>query len=120
MIMAQRLSEVTHESFERIVGQELTFLLAEDNAGGDSAYRFVLEEVRVNQRLAEATNAGQPGSIYRRIPFSITLRAVEEPPFVQSVLRLDHPDFEDCSIMMTRVTIPGREPGIACFEAVFG
>ena len=87
---------------------------------GDAAYLFVLEEVRVNQRLAEATNAGQPGSIYRRIPFSITLRAAEEPPFVQEVLRLDHADFEDCMIMITRVAIPGREPGVAWFEAVFG
>jgi hypothetical protein len=120
MIMAQRLHEVTYKSFEAIAGQVLTLVLEQGAEKGDAAYRFALEEVRVNRRLAEATNAGQPGSVYQRIPFAITLRALEEPPFVQAVLRLDHDGFEDCSIMITRVVMPGRDPGMAWFEAVFG
>lgn len=115
-----RLGELTYESFEPLVGTELGFHALEENGAPSGDFRFAVEEVSVNRRLAEAAKACEPGSIYQRIPFSVILRAIEEPPFVQAVLRLDHPGFEECDMMITRIVMPGRDPRAAWFEAVFG
>jgi hypothetical protein len=115
-----KLGDATYQSFEPLVGTELTLRAPERDGVPLAAYRFTVEEVAVNSRVAEASKAGQPGSIYQRIPFSVLLRALDEPPFVQALLGLEHPDFEDCDIMITRIAMPGRDPQAAWFEAVFG
>lgn len=115
-----RLGELTHENFEPLVGSEVAFQALEESGAPAGEYRFVVDEVSVNRRLAEAAKACEPGSIYQRIPFSVILRANGEPPFVQAVLRLEHPGFEDCDLMITRIVMPGHDPRAAWFEAVFG
>jgi hypothetical protein len=113
------LAELTHENFKPYTGHVLLFEWLP--AGREhETLRFEVVDVRANERFAESCRAGQPGSVYKRVPFSVLFRAVQEPPFLQGLLKLKHDAFEECELLLTRVLAPGRDPSQAWFEAVFG
>lgn len=117
--MAQRLDEITYESFEALAGQPVTFLL---DSGGGVIERYVFEvaEVQKNERVAAVMRAGEAGSLYRRVPFAVLFRAVDVPTFNQGLMRLEQDSFEECMLLVTRVMAPGHDPAQAWFEAIFG
>jgi hypothetical protein len=55
-----------------------------------------------------------------REPFSLVFSAIEGWPSDQGLHRITHEDFASCDWLLTRVHVPGKDPRLAYYEAVFG
>ena len=73
--------------------------------------------------LASVEGAGgTPPAGVRPDPFSLMFSGPARTPFVQGMLRLDHPDFEPCDLFLVRIMPPAGVTGGSAgwFQAVFG
>ena len=94
------LEEITHESFESLVGKTV------DVASPEVSFRAAVEGVRLLRR-----NPGQ-----KRQPFSVDLQAQDARNHGQQLYRISHPDLGELSLFMVPVG-PG-EKGMR-YEIVF-
>ena len=53
-------------------------------------------------------------------PFSLVFAATDGQPSEKGLHRIAHVDFAPCDWLLTRVHLPGKDPRIAYYEAVFG
>jgi len=77
--------------------------------------------LQVELELLEVTrqNAGGRPSGFRE-PFSLLFALRSSKPLASGLHSITHDDFEAAGWFLTRVLVPGRDPRLAYYEAVFG
>lgn len=73
--------------------------------------------------LVEVKDIGSPPANENwRNPFSLLFVLRDGKLSADGLCRLEHPDFESCDLLLSRVTVPGVHPGSKqeYYEAVFG
>ena len=86
----------------------------------DGVVRLTLQEVR-RHASGPTEQRGAPSMVRRGGFFSLLFVAETEPRLTSGLCRLDHPDFEPFSLLLSRVLVPGHRPDVPpLFEAVFG
>jgi hypothetical protein len=111
-LVAIRLEDFAADLFQPLVGQRLSFR----RPGNPPAERVEMELLQVR-----ASRYGAPPGL--RAPFSLLFTLRDTAPLDPIGLhRLDHPDFEPCDLLLTRVQVPelDRRDGTMFYEAVFG
>ena len=94
------LKDITHKSFESIVGETVEL------KAGDASFQAVVETVSLLRQ-----NSG-PG----RQPFSVELQAHEDVSHGQQMYQLSHPGLGELNLFMVPVG-PGKRG--MCYEIVF-
>ena len=115
--MLIRLEDCQPDTFGPYVGTGFSF---RDPRPAEGIVRLTLQEVR-RHASAEGEQRGMSWTVRRGGFFSLLFAAETEPRFTSGLCRLDHPDFEPFSLLLSRVSVPGRRPDDPpLFEAVFG
>ena len=115
--MLIRLEDCQPDTFSPYVG---TGFLFRDPTPAEGIVRLTLHEVR-RHASAEGEQRGVSSTVRRGGFFSLLFVAETGTRLTSGLCRLDHPDFEPFSLLLSRVFLPGRRPDdLPLFEAVFG
>lgn len=106
------MRDYTAETFRPHVGRTLTF---EAPAEGDIAARPVCFQLLQVSIPEYASRIGR-----LREPFSLLFTVAGGEPAARGMHRISHEDFAPCDWLLTRVFVPGKDPGVPYYEAVFG
>ena len=106
------MQDYTAETFLPHVGQILTFEASGEGDAPARSVRFQLLEVRRPQ------TGSRPAGF--REPFSLLFAATDGQPSEKGLHRIAHADFAPCDWFLTRVHVPGKDPRVTYYEAVFG
>ena len=117
MALLIRLEDCVVDTFRPYVGTNFSFRCPEPPG---AIVRLTLQEVRCGSS-APAEHPGAPAMVRRGGFFSLLFVVKAEAPPASGLYRLDHPDFEPFSLLLSRVSVPSRRPDDPpLFEAVFG
>ena len=117
MAVLIRLEDCVVDTFRPYVGTNFSFRCLEPLG---TIVRLTLQEVRCGPS-APAEHPGAPAVVRRGGFFSLFFVVKAETPPASGLYRLDHPDFEPFSLLLSRVSVPsGRPDDPPLFEAVFG
>jgi hypothetical protein len=105
------MRDYTAETFLPHVGRTLTFEAPRGETPVRSV-RFQLLEVRRPQ------SGSRPAGF--REPFSLVFAAIDGEPSDRGLHRIIHEEFASCDWLLTHVVVPGQDPQVAYYEAVFG
>jgi hypothetical protein len=106
------MNDYTADTFVPHVGQTLTFDAPQEGETPARSVRLQLLEVRRPQ------SGSRPAGF--REPFSLMFAVADGQPSEKGLHRIAHTDFAPCDWLLTRVHMPGRDPRMAYYEAVFG
>jgi hypothetical protein len=110
--MRIRLEDFVAETFSSYLGTSFCFRCPERPEG---FLRLKLREVH------PASGPAGPLPVRRGGFFSLLFEAEVETQSVGDLYQIEHPDFEPSTVLISRVSVPGRGPeDAALFEAVFG
>jgi hypothetical protein len=117
MAVLIRLEDCVVDTFRPYVGTNFSFRCPEPLG---AIVRLTLQEVRCGPS-APAEHPGAPAMVRRGGFFSLFFVVKAETPPASGLYRLDHPDFEPFSLLLSRLSVPwGRPDDPPLFEAVFG
>jgi hypothetical protein len=114
--MPLTLAEFTADLFAPYLGQIFFFgaVTAQDfEITAPETTRMKLVQVHRHRCGAEEEQAGRG-----RQPFSLWFEHLSGSP-PRGVCRLIQRDFGACELFLSRISIPGRNPDVAVYEAVF-
>jgi len=106
------MRDYTAETFTPYVGQVLVFQRSPECGEASSPLELELLEVR-----RPAWGARPHGF---REPFALLFAGVGGEPSASGLQRLAHRDFAACDWLLSRVVVPGGDPAVKYYEAVFG
>ena len=112
------LDEVQADTFLRYLGRTLMFRGSQ--APQSSPTELTLVKVTRHSKPAGIESRGLTIQEMRpREPFSLLFEKKNDRPLGPGLQRLEHPDFENFELLLSRVGRPSPD-GAICFEAVFG
>ena len=107
--MKFEMEKYTADTFAPYVGQVFAFESA------DAARKpMQLELVEVKRQKSGARPQGF------RESFSLLFTTPNPGPFLSATLRILHDDFAPSDWFVSRVLVPGADPRVAYYEAIFG
>ncbi|HUA22280.1 MAG TPA: hypothetical protein VMB25_26225 [Bryobacteraceae bacterium] len=107
------MQNYTAETFQPYVGQVIEF---ERPAG---ATGFLGQRVRLELlEVRKPNSGGRPEGFREMFALLFALRSPE--PLGNGLHRIAHDDFQPGDWFVTRVLVPGGDPGVAYYESVFG
>jgi len=110
--MKREMQDYTADTFLPYVGHTFPFeALAEGDISATTLCFRLLEVER------PALGARPEGF---REPFKLIFTSIGEPRSVRGLHRIAHEDFAPCEWLLARVFVPGRDPRVPYYEAVFG
>ena len=119
-----RLTELSAQHFQPLVGQKLRFL--RPSADLSRAPAMSLDGVAreaVELALHDVKVARFPSMRGKRQPFSLLFTLRDAAPLDDRHLHLlSHPEFEPCDLLLSRVTVPelDQHDGTMYYELIFG
>lgn len=118
--MAHQIQEYVAELFYPHAGRQFTFLRPADPSGSRSSVVFDLVKVDAHEEFGRRVGVG-PDRLYKRVPFSLLFRLCSQAPLGRGLHQIQHPDFEPEEWFLSRIMLPGQDPGPSCmwYEAVF-
>ena len=111
--MKFEMQDYTAEMFSCYLGQVLEF---DQPMGtrGINGNRVQLELLEVRRPKSA------PRPVRFREPFALLFALRSAAPLARGLQRISHADFEPVDWFVARVWVPGRDPNVAYYEAVFG